>query len=338
MDLVVKCPKDGRLLGEIGPKGEFLGTCAKCKLTYGASLGTLISRHSRQETIQRQTSKQRGVYQRNYELRLNQPGGRLLTIAFTIPGKADTITVRKNDQVVVLYQADSKGDLQSVLRVQNKATGDDQYVGTPKAARGVEYLVLTSIIISIAAWIVLISAGFPEGVAFVMCLIPGVAFGFYTIKVLIKRQRVELPPEKLKQADEVHSLLGEKARIRDRLRELTAELSTAQSQFARTKSLYLRMSKADATAYASRMQTLKAAGSLLKQSVEGSTKLIAEYGKALEIIDIEYESGQIGQDFASNPDSLVSQKLEELKVIEAHNLEVQALLEANEEVRKLGAQ
>ena len=63
--------------------------------------------------------------------------------------------------------------------------------------------------------------------------------------------------------------------------------------------------------------------------------LKAYYSRAVEIIDIEYESGQVSADFLNNPDNLISQKLQELKSMEAKNSDIRTQLEANEEVKKL---
>jgi hypothetical protein len=336
MDLVVKCPKDGRLLGEVNSKGEFLGVCGSCGLAYGVHLGTLAGRNSRQESIQRQTSKQRGIYRRIYELRLNQPGGRLYTLEFSISGKNDRITVRKGDVVAVLYQADSKGELQSVLRVDNKTTGDSHFVSSPKTVGDVGWIAFTAGIIFICGLVVLGGAGFPAMATLIISLIPAGSFGFYAIRRKIKRNKVQLPPEKIQQAQETHGLLKEKLRIGDRINELRAELSASQEQFTRLKTLHDRMVRTDATAYASRIATLKKAGTLLNQSIKGSQQLLAQYSKALEIIDIEYESGQVSADFASEPDSLIAKKLEELKTAESQVAALQAQLQANEEVKKLG--
>ena len=95
------------------------------------------------------------------------------------------------------------------------------------------------------------------------------------------------------------------------------------------------MSKVDADLYASRIETLKRGGALLRQQIEGLAKLITEYGKVLEIIDIEYESGNVAADFASQPDSVVFQRMEELKQVEEKTAAIRNQLEANEEVKRL---
>jgi hypothetical protein len=331
MDLVIRCPQDKQVLGEINSRGEFLGICPRCKCAYGAHFGQLTAKHSKQRTIQRQTRKQRGVYLRDYEFRLSQPSGKLYTLRFSISGKDDRLGVRRGDQVVVIYQANAKGDLQQVLRVQNKTTGGDDFVSSPKT--GATASALLGIAVGVLAFMFLLSA-LPPAIG-LLSLGVSIALGVGVAVFSLRLRQIKLSPEKQAEIAQSQGLLEEKTKISQRIGELASEMQTAQEQFNRLKALHERMNRTDPKAYASRMKTLKAAGNLLRQSIQGTKRLMDEYAKALEIIDIEYESGQVGQDFASNPDSLISRKLDELKAIESRNSDIRLQLQANEEVKKL---
>ena len=330
MDKTVICPKDQRLLGEIDAAGNFLGTCPRCKCQYGVRFGKIYQQSSRQVTVQRQTKNQRGYYRYEYEFRILQPGGRLYPLEFSIPGQDDRLGVRLNDEVAIIFQADATGDVGRVLRVRNQTTGRDHYVASPKTGLGTAIILGGAVVFAglVIGQLLPTFLGIPLFIA-------AIAGSVFVGKAYLKSKQVKLSPEQQRAVQQSRALLEEKTTLTQKLAKLEQELATAEEQFHRLKSLYERMIKADPTAYASRIQTLQAAGMLMESNIEALNKLVAEYRKTLEIIDIEYESGHVTKEFLSSPNSLVSQKLAELKQIEAQNADILAQLQANEEVRQL---
>lgn len=95
------CPLKQIMDQDIDDSGETVISCQECKYHYLVTSGKLEARYSRQNTIQRKSKKQAGIYNREYELRLLMPNLELNEIHFKVEGKEDYIKVRKGDIISI---------------------------------------------------------------------------------------------------------------------------------------------------------------------------------------------------------------------------------------------
>src|SRR5450755_2910363 len=153
---MLSCPKCRIPVGEMDTRSGVTDVvCPTCRFAYRFFLGKLVGRNSRQFTVQRQTTKQSGVYKREYELRVELPSKELKVFQFSVPGQDDWILVRKSDWVSLIYTLNRSNQLEELLTIIDTTAGASYAINQPGAnsrAIAVVLAVLTFFVSTYVFW------------------------------------------------------------------------------------------------------------------------------------------------------------------------------------------
>lgn len=304
--------------------------CGKCTFEYRFKSGVLENRLSRQVALQRQTTKQDGIYHREYEFRLRTAGGGLDTIVFTVPGRDDWILARNRDEVTFVYTL--KGGMpDELVTIINKTTCDTYPIAKPGSkahgmAIGVGWVVFFGLLIVV--WFV---AG-----SFVVAIIVAAVGGgtSYALYARSSTARQELTGARAEQIKQQQGLLAQKQQLllamAPSVRDFERHGALAQSLL----DLREKMLSVGGEMYRSRIEGLEAALTVLEEQVGLDRQLMEGYAQAIKIVEIEIESGNAAEALPRTVANALAAKAEELDAIRKRNEELETDLLANEEVEQ----
>lgn len=330
---LINCPKDHWLIGQISADGSFVGVCTQCKCRYGAQYGQLVKFRTSQPGS---PPSDLTVLGRHYEFTLAQARGENYRLMTAAKPQARDFMVSEGDDIGLIFQAHADGSCKRLLKLVNQTTGRTQLLNSPNTDLN------TAIVVGlIAAWLVnrsfvlvvslVLGVGLASFLGWCFALVCGGVIG----KTILESHQVNLTPQQERELNRDRLLLKQKASVVNRLTTLTQELNTAERQFYSLQQLYERMRDFDPKVYSTRISTLRRAGFLLRENIKSTQYLIEQYGKTIEMIEIEYESRQISHDFIKLSDSLIFQKLQEIKQAEARNQDIINQIQASDIVKRL---
>ncbi|MEZ4267482.1 MAG: hypothetical protein R3F39_13975 [Myxococcota bacterium] len=328
---MVDCPTCQVPIGEISREGRLTAVCPTCRYTFGVVAGRLKSRSSRQVTVRRQTRKQSGIYKRSYELRVETPGGDLEILAFVIDGKEDTIAVRRGDDVAMVASMRG-GAVEEYVRLIDFTTATSFRLARPgdsarSAALG--FAVAAAVVVFLIAWFG-VDASFGGSAMSGLGAMAALYFGLGTVLA----PRAKLDPGDHEKLGQAQDLLGRKRELAAKMAQHQADHADKTKTMQRLRALREKMASVGEELYGSRMVQVDRALAVLDKQRGLENRLVAEYERAIKIIEIEYETGQAANALPSELLESTLGKLDELESVERENRELQLQLEANEEVTR----
>lgn len=331
MKLSLYCPRCSRLIADLNDTLPQV-TCAVCHDRYGVLHGKLSKHSSINETLLFLSNSLPSAHKRHYTFQITTPDRNLKQLQFSIPGKTDPIPVHYGDVVSVLYTM--QGYLmKKLVAVTNHTTGQ-RYV-LPNPVPSASYLRIT---ISTIVLALLVGSFFSGTNVFLVSIATALGAMAY-LKVTNSAQLTSPPLEaygrEAKRLVGDQRLLAQKLKIDHRIDEINHECKSNQGLIARLEDLKQKMVDVDQTLYAPRIFRTTGAVKILKQQITNNQRLVREYRRALQMIEIEVETSWIADQLpdASNFTRAIMQKLEELRAIEDQNQFLKLQLAAYEEVK-----
>ncbi|MBD2073998.1 hypothetical protein H6F86_08875 [Phormidium sp. FACHB-592] len=331
MKLSLYCPKCSRLIADLNDPLPQV-TCAACQDRYGVLHGKLSKHSSMNETLLFLSKSLPSIHKRHYTFQITTPDRNLKQLQFSIPGQTDPIPVHYGDVVSVLYTM--QGYLmKKLVAVTNHTTGK-RYV-LPNPVPSSTHLRIT---ISTAVLTLLVGSFFSGSNIFLASIVTALGTMAY-LKVTNSAQLTSPPLEAYgREANRLigdQRLLAQKLKIDHRIDEINHECKSNQGLIARLEALKQKMVDVDQALYAPRIFRTTGAVKILKQQITNNQRLVREYRRALQMIEIEVETSWIADQLpdASNFTRAILQKLEELRAIEDQNQFLKLQLAAYEEVQ-----
>jgi hypothetical protein len=304
--------------------------CGKCKFEYRFKSGVLEKRLSRQVTLQRQTTKQDGIYHREYEFRLRTTGGGLDTIVFTVPGRDDWILARSRDEVTFVYTL--KGGVpDELVTVLNETTNDVYPIAKPGSkAHGAAVVVgcVVSFGLLVVVWFV---AGSFVAAILVAAIGGGTSYALY---VKFNTPRQELTGARAEEIEQRQGLLAQKQQLLLAMAPSARDFERHGTLAQALLDLREKMLSVGEEMYRSRIEALEAALTILEEQVGLDRQLMEGYAQAIKIVEIEIESGNAAEALPATVANALAAKAEELDAIRKRNEELETNLLANEEVEQ----
>ncbi|MBW4470860.1 MAG: hypothetical protein KME45_10730 [Stenomitos rutilans HA7619-LM2] len=332
MKLSLYCPSCSRPIADLNNTVPQV-TCAACRHHYGVVHGKLSKHSSISEPLLFLSDKLPSFHKRHYTLQITTPDRNLKQLQFSIPGKADPLSVHYGDVVSVLYTM--QGYLmKKLVAVTNHTTGKRYVLPKPVPSNTQRFLSLTTIVLGL-----LVGSFMLSGVnVFLVSIVTALGVLAY-LKVTNSAQLTSPPLDA--QGHEGRRLTGDqrlltqKVKIEHRIDEINHECKSNQGLIDRLEDLKRKMVDVDQQLYAPRIFRTTGAVTILKQQITNSQRLVREYRRALQMIEIEIETSWIADQLpdASNFTRAILQKLEELKAIEEQNQFLKLQLAAYEEVQ-----
>ena len=331
MKLLLYCPKCARPIADLSHTVAQI-TCATCHHRYGVVHGKLSKHSSINETLLFLSTSLPSLHKRHYTLQITTPDRTLKQLQFSLPGKADPIPVHHGDMVSVLYTM--QGYLmKKLVAVTNHTTGR-RYV-LPRPLPSATHLRLT---ISTAVIVLLVGSFFSGANIFLASIVTALGVMAY-LKVTNSAQLTSPSLEAHgRDGDRLVSdqrLMTQKLKIEHRVDEIDHECKSNRGLIDRLEDLKRKMIDVDQSLYAPRIFRTTSAVKILTQQITNNQRLVREYRRALQMIEIEMETSWIADQLpdANNFTRAIMQKLEELKAIEDQNQFLKLQLAAYEEVQ-----
>jgi hypothetical protein len=326
--MVFNCPVCHIPIGEVTAPGVVDLLCPQCRYKYRILSGRLASKSSRQVTVQRQTTKQMGVYKRAYELRLNLPGG-LEVVSFEVNGRDDQVLVRRGDDISIVHSL-RDNRTEEMLAVLDHTTNQIFNIGTP-GEKSRQNAALISCLGAVVAFFLSVAVLGPG--AFIVALLVGVGLYAYSAKSLAPRHNL-LPGEETVLA-QTRSLLEQKQNMIERLQEVQHDFGQKEALKARLQNLRSKMLDVGAELYQTRIESIASALTTIEQQIALDQQLISGYNKAIKMLEIELETSARTDELPEDVLTMILAKSDELSAIRERNQELERLLSANEEVERL---
>lgn len=330
MKLSLYCPTCSRPIADLNNAAPQV-TCGACQHHYGVVHGKLSKHSSINETLLFLSHKLPSLHKRHYTLQITTPDRNLKQLQFSIPGKTDPLPVHHGDVVSVLYTM--QGYLMKKLVAVNNHTTGKRYV-LPKPVPSSSHLTLTLSTIVLGLLVGSFFSGVNVFLVSVATALGVLAYLKVTNIAQLTSPSLEYGREGTRLAGD-QRLLAQKLKIEHRLDEINHECKSNQGLVDRLDDLKQKMVNVDQQLYAPRIFRTTGAVTILKQQITNNQRLVREYRRALQMIEIEVETSWIADQLpdVNNFTRAIMQKLEELKAIEDQNQFLKLQLTAYEEVK-----
>ncbi|XGV95652.1 MAG: hypothetical protein ACAF41_23280 [Leptolyngbya sp. BL-A-14] len=332
MKLSLYCPTCARPIADLNNTAPQV-TCASCQHRYGVLHGKLSKHSSISEPLLFLSDKLPSFHKRHYTLQITTPDRTLKQLQFSIPGKADPLSVHYGDVVSVLYTM--QGYLmKKLVAVTNHTTGKRYVLPKPIPSTTHQTLALTTVVLGL-----LVGSFLLQGVnVFLVSIVTTLGVLAYlkvTNSAQLTTPSLDMHGREGTRLVGDQRLMSQKLKIEHRIDEINHECKSNQGLIDRLEDLKRKMVDVDQQLYAPRIFRTTGAVTILKQQITNSQRLVREYRRALQMIEIEMETSWIADQLpdASNFTRAIMQKLEELKAIEDQNQFLKLQLAAYEEVK-----
>lgn len=336
MKLSLICPTCDRAIVDLHHKAaQEQVHCPACGRQYGVVYGKLSRRSSMQEALLYLKSTLPSFYKRHYTFQITTADRTLKRLQFSIPGKVDVVPVNSGDIVSVLYTMQGYV-MKKLVAIANHTTGKQYVLPTPIPSQNHH---ITLLLTTVTGFVAL---SFFSGVNIVLASVVS-AFGVlaylkFTHSAQITQPSLESQAHLGKRLLTDQRLLAQQRRIQQRLEELSHERQASLVLIEQLETLKQKMAQVDQSLYSARIYRATGAIKILQQQVANNQRLVREYERTLQMIEIEVETSWIAEQLpdAENFNRTIVGRLSELKTIEAQNQDLKLQLAAYEEVNLYG--
>ncbi len=322
---MLSCPSCRVPVGDSNPPRAVVDVvCSKCSYAYRFLFGVIEKRSTRQVTLQRESTKRAGRYQREYEFRLRTPDSGLDTVAFTVGGREDWILVRHRDEASFVYTLKS-GRIEELLTVLNLTTGENYEI----ASAGSSARKLSLIVSGVVFIVVLFVAWFFGSFGLALVLASGSGIGGFIVTLRATTPKQKLSPQVDAEVSRQQALLTQKRAILVAGAPAYQALQRHKELLERLGRLRAKMEAVGPELYRSRIERMDSATGILQQQLLLDEQILGGYVRMAKMVEIEIESrGALPE---SAPEALATQTAE-LAALRQRNDELEITLLANEEV------
>ena len=332
LNAVFNCPRCGKPVGDIPPRGRLVAICPGCRIKYEVLHGH-VTDGTVQEIVVREGTHNfpTPVVAQRYDLRFEYPTGKREEIAFQLPDNEPRVSIRPGDLLYLIYlmRGESRSEL---LTVDNATTGKVTILASPtdtaaKKAWGIGG--------GIGLLGILFLAG--AGVPMVIALAAGgtlcVGFGVALPRLLMPDASIS--PDELRDLDANQKLLWEKLRLQGSRTQAVRSVAEKTEIRDRLTALRAKMLGVGAQLYEKRIPTIDRAIALTESQIDIAGKLASGYERSIQMIEIELEAGVAAQALDSDAAGHITASLAEMRELEEQQAELGRQVSANDEVEAL---
>jgi len=332
LNAVFNCPRCGRPVGDIPPRGRLVAICGKCRIKYEVLHGH-VADGTVQEVVVRQPTHNfpAAVVAQRYDLRVEYPTGKREEITFQLPDNEPRISIRPGDLLYLIYLMQGE-ERTHLLTVDNATTGKVTILASPTdvATKKAWFIGGGA---GLLALLFLTGAGAPGAIALgvggALCVGLGVALPHLLMP------SPDISPDELRDLDASQKLLWEKVRLQA---SRTQAVRTAAEKIEirdRLAALRVKMLGVGAQLYEKRIATLDRAIALTDSQVEVAGKLAAGYERSIQMIEIELEAGAAAVALDDDAANHITASLAEMRELEEQQSELMRQISANDDVDAL---
>ncbi len=329
--LMLNCPNCANVIGEYPDASVAIVACAHCTFKYELSAGTCTSLRSHLVEVRRAVLDGPALHMRRFELSVATSSRETLRFTFDTDRDDEWIHIATGDRVVVAYsmRADTREEL---LFVVNRTRGERFVLGKPgqrSKSRAMLFGTLAAAVGGTTAAVLSAPFLLAAGVALLagVATTKGLGYALRPKHVLAAHEQVELTARS--------ELLIQKRSLRESRGVVLNDIENRRSLAERLHRLRSRMIAVRLDAYATRIADTDRALQALDEQRQMDDRLLAEYDRTLQILDIEYESSVAAETLPSDAAGIMDSRLAELRVVEELRADVTRRLAANDEVEQL---
>ena len=325
------CPHCAALIGEYPERGVAVLVCGDCTYKYELSAGFVVGLDSYRVQVRLGVDSVRPRYYRHYELVLRTSPRETLRFRFDTDRDDEWIHMTAGEPAAVVHgmRGVKRDDL---LYVLNRASRERFVLGHPgqrSRARSTLYGVLAGALAGTAA--TLVSA--PLVLALGVAGLSGLAVREGLSRVL--RPRHALRADERLTLTARQALLGQKRSLLELRTSVGDDVERRGALGERLRHLRSRMSVVQLDAYTTRIGAIDRALAALEEQLDVDRRLVVEYDRTLQIIDIEYETSLAADEMSLDGTAMIDARLAELRAAEELRAETTRRLAANAEVERL---
>jgi hypothetical protein len=325
------CPNCSQVVGEYPDAGVEIVVCPACTYKYEVSGGTVASFTSRGVEVRPAMEGRRAQYARDFELIVTISPRERLRFSFVTERDDEWIHIAKGDEVAVVYGM-RKARRETLLFIVNRHTSARFVLGTPDSGTKNRAALIGAGAAILGGGAALMLAVPPP----VMVLLTiGMAAGAFLAAKPMLRPTHELQSGERAELSARASLLEEKRGL-PRLRAgVSDEMSTRVALRRQLDDLRTRMVAVQIDAYASRIAATEKALAGLDEQLDMDRRLLAEYDRTIEILDIEHDASKASDAIPADAATFIETRRAELRAAEELRAETTRRLSANAEVEAL---
>jgi hypothetical protein len=329
--MIFHCPSCRSAIGELVASGAQTLFCARCRFKYHVAAGVLASRGSRQITHQRQTTRQAGSYEREYEFRLTRANHQVEMVTVRLPGKDDRFRAKANDTIAIVHAM--RGHMrENLVALVNQTTGHVTVVGTPGGDTGATAAGIGCITF-IALVLGLNGTGIPSPAPVIIAIAVSALVFLKLVEAL--KPRHHLAPTQQAALSRSTKLLEQKAALRRRTNAVHRDRQDKAEMRGKLLALKDKMEEIGGGLYQSRIDRISQALPLIDEQIELDDRLLAACDKALKMVEIELESDSAAEAIPDDVAQALEEREHEIALIESRTNDVELMLAANEEVERV---
>ena len=325
------CPHCANVIGEYPEAGVAVLVCGGCTFKYELSAGNVVGLDSRRVQVSVGVDSVRRRYYRHYELVLRTSPRETLRFRFDTDRDDEWIQMRAGEPAAVVYGMRGK-KRNELLFVLNRASRERFVLGHPgQRAKGLStlYGVLAGAVAGTAAAM----ASAPFLLAAGIAGVAGIAVRQGLSRLL--RPRHTLRAEEQLTLSSRQALLGQKRSLMELRAAVGDDVERRGALRERLRHLRTRMSAVQLDAYTARIGAIDRALATLEEQIDVDLRLVAEYDRTLQIVDIEYEASLAADAISLEGSAVIESRLAELRDAEELRAETTRRLAANAEVEQL---
>jgi len=329
--LMFSCPHCAKVIGEYPEAGVAVLVCGSCTFKYELSVGHVVGLDSQRVQVRVGVDSVRRRYYRHYELELRTSPRETLRFRFDTDRDDEWIQMRAGEPAAVVYgmRGTKRNEL---LWVLNRASRERFILGIPgqtAKARSTLYGVLAGTVAGTAA----VMASTPFLLAVGIAGVSGFAVRYGLSRVL--RPRHALGADEQLMLSSRQALLAQKRSLLELRASVGDDVERRGALKERLRNLRTRMSAVQLDAYTARIGAIDRALGTLAEQIDVDLRLVAEYDRTLQIVDIEYEASLAADAISLEGSAVIESRLAELRVAEELRAETTRRLAANAEVEQL---
>jgi hypothetical protein len=329
--MIFQCRSCNAAIGELAKSGAQTLFCARCRFKYQVTAGVLASRGSRQITHQRQTTRQVGSYEREYEFRFARPDHQVELVTVRLPGKDDRFRARANDTVAIVYAM--RGNLrENLVALINQTTGHVTVVGAPGRDTVAQAGAIGCLTFVVLAY-VLAESGVSAPVLVIVAITASI-FVFFKLEEALK-PRHDLAPAQRAALSRSTKLLQQKAALAHRIAAVNRDREDKAIMRGKLMSPKDKMLDIGSDLYQSRIGRITQALPLIDEQLDLDDQLLAACNKALKMVEIELESDSAAEAIPDDVVQALEEREHEIANIASRTKDVELMLAANEEVERV---
>jgi hypothetical protein len=325
------CPNCAQVLGDYPDGGILVVVCARCTFRYEVTGGVVAAMESHRVEVTPSSREVRARYMRRFELSVATTPRETLRFRFETDRDDDWIRMSNGHRCAVVFSM--RGAVRDDLLFVVDRTTSERFVLAKAGQRSRKIAIASGTMVAAGIAVAGIAAAIPLLAVGGFAVVAGVGAFALLRRVTTPGQAISAIERETLTARQ--ALLGQKRTLLRSRDSVIVDIDARRAMRQRLELLRLRMVAVRLDAYADRIRSIDAALATLDEQLALDARLADEYDRAIQILEIEFESSLAADALPMDSGRIMDARLEELRGVEELRAETTRRLAANAEVERL---